>query len=208
MDTLESKDRSLSLCSKSEKSRLAGNLRRQFLFPAILIFSSFVFSVSLACATPLAALGAAAAVTLGRRDALLVGGAVWLVNQFVGYTILRYPWTINSVSWGITLGAATLLSILGAGRIYNLQRAVPSVFRFAALFAVTFSVFEGALYAAACFVLGGLQAFTFGITWYVFVINAVTFVGLLAIYSLVMSKRLGQFAVAHSPSGRPAKIIG
>jgi hypothetical protein len=209
MDSLESKDHAFSpLCSNAGKSGLVANLWRQVIWLGILVFSSFVFSVGLACATPFAALGAAAAVTLGRRDTLLVGGVVWLVNQFVGYTILRYPWTINSVGWGITLGAATLLASLAALWIYNLQRAIPSALRFAAVFAVAFSVFEGALYAAACFVLGGLQDFTFGIVLYIFVINAVTFVGLLVLYWLVMSKRLGHFAFAHSPSTRPAKIIG
>jgi len=66
-----------------------------------------------------------------------------LVNQFVGYTLLRYPWTFNSVGWGIALGAATLLASLAARWIYRLQRAIPSALRFAAVFAVAFSVFEG-----------------------------------------------------------------
>jgi hypothetical protein len=109
---------------------------------------------------------------------LLVGGVIWLVNQSVGYTILRYPCTINSIGWGIALGVATLLASLAAA----------------------FSVFEGALYAVGYFILGALQEFAFGIVLYIFVINAVTFVGLLVLYSLVMFSRFGQFVVAHSPS--------
>ena len=129
-----------------------------------------------------------------------MGGVIWLVNQSVGYTILRYPCTINSIGWGIALGVATLLASLAARWIFNLQRAIPSAFRFATVFAAAFSVFEGALYAVGYFILGALQEFAFGIVLYIFVINAVTFVGLLVLYSLVMFSRFGQFVVAHSPS--------
>jgi hypothetical protein len=132
---------------------------------------------------------------------------VWLINQCVGYTILRYPWTFSSVAWGITLGAATLLAVLAARSIYTLQRAILSAFRRATAFAAAFLVFEAALYAAAYFMLGGLQDFTVGIVPYVFAINAVSFLGLLVLYSLVTLKRPAPNVVAHSPSTRPAKTL-
>jgi hypothetical protein len=207
MDTLEGKGRALSRCSNSEKRGLVGNSFRELLWLAILIAWTLASSVGLACATPFAALGAAAAVTLRGRDALLVGGMVWLINQCVGYTILRYPWTFNSVAWGIALGAATLLAVLAARWIYSLQRAIPSGLRRATAFAAAFLVFEAAIYAVAYFVLGGLEDFTVGIVSYIFAINAVTYLGLLVLYSLVMLKRLAPFFVAHSPSTRPAKTL-
>ena len=190
MDTSGISGSALSLSSNSEKRGLVGNSFRELLWLAILICSSLVSSVSLACASPFAALGAAAAVTLRGRDALLVGAMVWLINQCVGYTILRYPWTFTSVAWGIALGAATLLAVLAARWIYSLQRAIPSGFRRATAFAAAYVVFEAALYAVAYFILGGSQDFTVGIVSYVFAINAISFLGLLVLYSLVMLKRL------------------
>jgi hypothetical protein len=172
-----------------------------------LIAWTLASSVGLACATPFAALGAAAAVTLRGRDALLVGGMVWLINQCVGYTILRYPWTFTSVAWGIALGAATLLAVLAARWIYRLQRAIPSGLRRATAFAAALLVFEAAIYAVAYFVLGGLEDFTVGIVSYVFAINAVSFLGLLVLHSLVMLKRFAPSAVGRGPSTRPAKNL-
>jgi hypothetical protein len=207
MDTLETKVTD-SLYSDSEKRRLVGSSWRRLFWLAILIGSSFIFSVSLACATPLAALGAVAAITLRRRDALVAGGMVWLVNQCAGYIILRYPWSPNSVGWGAALGAATLLAGLAARWSYTQQRAVPIGFRITTSFAAAFVAFEAAIYAAAFFILGGLQDFTFGIVSYLFVINAVTFLGLLVLYSLVTPKRFAPFLFARRSSRQqPVKTI-
>jgi hypothetical protein len=91
MDTSNIKDPAFSRNSKTENEMQSINPWRYLLWMAVLTFSSMVFSLGLACATPLAAFGAAAAVTFGRRDALLLSGAVWFVNQCVGYAILWDP---------------------------------------------------------------------------------------------------------------------
>ena len=49
---------------------------------------SIGFSLVFACATPFVALVTLAALTMSRRDAFIVTGAVWLANQAVG---LRHP---------------------------------------------------------------------------------------------------------------------
>ena len=51
-----------------------------------------------ACAAPLAALGAIAALTLDRKNAILFTGVVWLANQSCGYSLLHYPVTANSLA--------------------------------------------------------------------------------------------------------------
>jgi hypothetical protein len=156
--------------------------------------------VGFACATPFEAIGAAAAITLGRRDALLVSGVTWLINQCVGYGMLGYPWTFTSVAWGLALGVATLLATVAAGGIYRMRRAIPGVLRFGVAFAAAFIVFEAGIFAGALF-LGGLQDFTIGIISYVFVINTATFLGLVVIYSLVTFKRFSAVsALARSHS--------
>ena len=74
--------------------------QRQLLWLAPLIGASVAFSLGLACATPFAAFAAAAALTLSRRDAYVLILSVWLANQFVGFTVLSYPWTASTLAWG------------------------------------------------------------------------------------------------------------
>jgi hypothetical protein len=172
-----------------QKDRSIVHAWPRLLWLVILVGSSLIFSLGFACATPFEAIGAAAAVTLARRDALLAAGLTWLLNQCVGYGMLGYPWSVNSVTWGVALGAATLLSTVGAAWIYHLRTEIPKVTRFAMAFATAFFVFELTILATAIF-LGGLEDFTIAIVTRVFVINAATFVGLVVIYSLVAQRHL------------------
>jgi flagellar biosynthesis protein FliQ len=188
MNTVETK--SASLEADSQKNRSIANAWPRLLWLAILVCTSLIVSVLLSCATPFEAVGAAAAVTLARRDALLVSGLTWLINQCVGYGMLGYPWTYNSVAWGLALGAATLVATLAAGALCQMRKALPSLLRSALAFATAFLAFEVAIYAVAFFFLGGLQDFTTGIVSRIFVINAATFVGLVVIHSLVTQKRV------------------
>lgn len=192
MNTVETKNSSPE--ANSQKNRSIASAWPLLLWLAILIGSSLVFSVGFACAAPFEAIGAAAAVNLARRDALLASGVTWLINQCVGYGILGYPWTFNSVAWGIALGAATLLATASAGRVYQLKTAIPKGFRVGIAFATAFFVFEAAIYAVALFFLGGRQDFTIGIVSHVFVINAATFVALVVLHSLLSQKRLSTVA--------------
>jgi hypothetical protein len=199
MNTVDTKNSSPE--ANSQKNRSISSARLWLLWLAILIGSSLVFSVGFACAAPFEAIGAAAAITLARRDALLASGVTWLINQCVGYGMLGYPWTSNSVAWGIALGAATLLATVAAGAVYQMRTAIPKALRFGIVFVSAFLAFEAAIYAVALFFLGGLQDFTIGIVSRVFVINAATFVGLVVVYSLITQKRFSAVApVARSHS--------
>ena len=64
---------------------------RKPLWIALLVLASVVFSLGFACAVPLAAFAAIAALTLGKRDAFVLVGAVWLANQIAGFAINHYP---------------------------------------------------------------------------------------------------------------------
>jgi hypothetical protein len=193
MNTVKTKPSSLE--TNSQKTNSIASAWPRLVWMAVLICSSLIFSVILSCATPFEAIGAAAAVTLGRRDALLSGGLTWFINQCVGYGMLGYPWTFNSVAWGIALGAATLLATLAAGGIYQMKTAIPKVFRFGIAFATAFMVFEAAIFVVALLFLGGLQDFTVGIVSHFFLINAATFLVLVVLYSLVTQKRFPAVAV-------------
>src|ERR1700751_5479142 len=161
MNTVETKPSSVE--ANSRRTRPVANAWPWLLWPAILIGSSLVFSIGFVCAAPFEAIGAAAAVTLARRDALLVSGVTWLLNQSVGYGMLSYPWSFNSIAWGIALGAATLLATVAACAAYQMKTAIPKAFGFGIAFAAAFLVFEAAIYVIALFFLGGTQDFTIGI---------------------------------------------
>ncbi|HEX2115207.1 MAG TPA: hypothetical protein VHM01_12445, partial [Alphaproteobacteria bacterium] len=73
-----------------------------------LVVASTAGSVFFACATPFAALAAIAALTLPSRLALVTTMGVWLGNQAIGFLLLGYPVTANSLLWGLALGGAAL----------------------------------------------------------------------------------------------------
>jgi hypothetical protein len=160
---------------------------RHPLWLASLVAASVVFSVGLACAVPLAAFGAVAALSLSRRDALLLITLVWLANQLVGFTVLHYPWTVSTFTWGVVLGAVAILATLAgqwiAGRLVAARRAVVAM----ATFLIAFAVYEGALFAVSARLLGGTEIYTAAIQGRIFAINAAAFVGLLVLSHLATS---------------------
>ena len=160
---------------------------RHPLWLALLVAASIVFSLGLACAVPLAAFAAAAALSLSRRDALLLIVLVWLANQFVGFTLLGYPWGASTFAWGTVLCVVAILATLAArwmaGRLANARR----VFTVTATFLVAFAFYEAALFAVSATLLGGTEIYTAAIQGRIFVINAAAFVGLLVLHRLASS---------------------
>jgi hypothetical protein len=152
------------------------------LWLAAMAATSAAFSLALACAAPLAAFAALFALTLDRRNALMFTGAVWFANQAVGYFVLSYPVTANSLEWGAVLGLASIAAALAArscaAHFGNVSRVALS----ALAFLVAFAVYEFTLFAAACTMLGGTENFTLAITSWVFEANAIA-MALLVLFS-------------------------
>jgi hypothetical protein len=157
---------------------------RHPLWLALLVGASVVFSLGLACAVPLAAFAAAAALSLPRRDALLLILLVWLANQLVGFTLLDYPWTAITFVWGAALGIVAIFATLAAHwmarRLVNARYA----FNLAATFLIAFAAYEAALLAISATLLGGMEIYTAAIQGRIFAINAAAFVGLLVLNHL------------------------
>ena len=198
MNLLKPKDTPVSSPGSDLKSPAPISSPREFIWLILLLLSSLVFTLGFSCATPLAAFGAIAAVAFSRRDALILCGAVWFVNQVVGYTILRYPWSVNSVSWGLVLGGVTIIATLSSGWIYRHSKT-PYLLRLVVAFITAFAVFEVALFAVALFVLGGVQDFAADIVVRILAINGGTFVGLLVLNWLAVT-------VGLIPSGTEAQL--
>jgi len=142
---------------------------RHHLWLALLVAASFVCTFGLACAVPFAAFGAIAAMTLHRRDALLLTAALWLINQIVGFTVLHYPWDGMTLAWGAILGIIAVLSMLAAQIAIRGQRVVTTVI---AGLAAAFVVYEGGLYLVAATVMGGTEDFAAAIIIRIFALNA------------------------------------
>ncbi len=188
-----------------QQSTSAPVVWRHLLWLTLLVTASVVFSLGLACAVPLAAFAAAAALTLSRRVALSLIILVWLANQFVGFTVLNYPWTASTFAWSAVLGVVAILATLAGqwteARLLGAARAVG----FAATFLVAFAIYEAALYVVSIALLGGAEVFTAEIQGRIFAINAAAFVGLLALNRLAISVGLvAQRPIATSMTERHA----
>jgi len=147
---------------------------------AILVFASVALSLGLACAMPFAALAAVAALTLPRRDALLLVGLTWLANQAVGFAVLHYPWTADTLAWGFVLLVVSILATLGAGLCKTRVGALPKIFVALMVFLSAFAIYEGLLFMVSVVAGSGTGAFEPEIVARIFSINAAACAVLLA----------------------------
>jgi hypothetical protein len=131
-----------------------------------------------------AAFGAVAALTLSRRDALLLIGAVWLANQIAGFAALGYPWTADTLVWGAVLGVVAVLATTAAQQAARRFEGTGPVATSCGTFVVAFAVYEAALFVAAVLAMGGTEDFAQTIVGEILTINAAAFVGLLVLNRL------------------------
>jgi hypothetical protein len=75
-----------------------------FFLVAIGAFSSVIYPHP-----PFVAFGAIAGTTLKPKRAVLVALSIWLMNQIYGYTVWQYPWSGDSLLWGLMLGLGSLI---------------------------------------------------------------------------------------------------
>ena len=167
------------------------DVARRWAWIGLLGGASMGFSLVFACATPFVALVTLAALTMSRRDAFIVTGAVWLANQAVGYGILDYPRTFDSYAWGVAIGLAVLLALVVA-------RAVGERFERSGAFVSTGLAFlsalaanELALYAASFWLSSGDAAFSWPIVGYILQVNALGLGGLILLKLVAASVGLG-----------------
>lgn len=170
------------------------------LWAALLVASSVAFTLGLACAVPLAAFAAVAALTMNRTDALVTIGLVWFANQCAGFGLLGYPWTVESVGWGLGLGviglAAAELARRGAGPGHYAGAHHADLMASTGAFATAFVVYEGAV-LAGCWAVGTCaEAMEPTVIGRIFLINAASFVGL-----MVVDRLAGLIGPAGAPTG-------
>lgn len=155
---------------------------RRVIWMALIVVSGVGLSLFFACATPFAALATLAALKTRRRDTAAVVGLVWAGNQAVGYGYLGYPWTWDSVAWGLAIGLSAGLALLAAialtpRRSASLAISLPFVGAFAA--------YELALYIASFVLPSSNAAFSAAVVEQLFLVNLVALLGLIAAHQVV-----------------------
>ena len=154
----------------------------RLLWIALIGAAGLSLSTFFACATPFAALATLAAFKLGRRDAILVVAATWLINQGVGFGLLGYPRTWDSAAWGLAIGASAMLAVFAAR---GLATTRPAPLAVSLPFVAAFAAFESGLYAAGYVLPGSEGAFTVAVIGHIFLINAATLFGLTALHQVL-----------------------
>ncbi len=157
----------------------------------LLAAASVAFTLGFACATPLAAFAAVAALTMPRRDALLlVGSRLARQPRRRISALLHYPWTADCLAWGAGFGAIGLLSVFAAEFGAKHFTGANGILASIAAFLTAFAVYEGLLFVASHIVQSGIENYTAAIVGRVFAINAIAFIGLLAVNKLGASAGL------------------
>lgn len=171
---------------------------RVALWAATLIGASLLSSFTLACALPLAGFAAVVALTSTRRAALLLTGAIWFVNQAVGFLVLHYPTDATTLFWGGALGVIALVACESAGM---LARRFPGFAGGLAAFLAAFVVYESLVLLITAATGPGVDHFTAPVVSRIFFINLAAFAGLL------MLKTAGAAAVNRNAAKFAAEAL-
>lgn len=163
---------------------------RRPLWLALLVAASIAFSLGFACAVPLAAFAAIAALTMTRGAALVLILAVITTNQCLGFTVLHYPRTPDAFAWGGAFVLVGVLAVLAGGWVKKRSVPLGPILTSAAVFLAAFAIYEGGLFLFTIGSNSDLYPYSAAAILRVFVINAVAFVGLLIASQLAASAGL------------------
>src|SRR5258706_4908659 len=174
-----------------ERSNAMPTEARRWLWILLLPAASVFVTLGMACATPFAALATLAALHMSRRDGLALIGIAWLADQAVGYGLLGYPRTANSVAWGVILGVSAFAALLAARALADRLRGRGGLMTGAAAFVGGFVAYEAVLVAATAVLASGADAFSLPIVGWVLRVNLLSLAGLLILHRLAVWVGLG-----------------
>ena len=175
---------------------------RRWLWILLLTAASVFVTLGMACATPFAALATLAALHMSRRDGLALIGIAWLADQTVGYGLLGYPRTANSLAWGVILGVGAVVALLAARALADRFRGRGGVLAGGLAFAGAFVAHQAVLFAATAALASGAEAFSLPIVGWVLRVNLLSLAGLLILSRLAVWIGL----VTRSPLGARATV--
>jgi len=135
--------------------------------------------------------------SLTLKKALISVISIWLANQFYGFTVRQYPFTFESLTWGIVMAFATVLvtAFVGLRPKFTTSFWGYLLWLTAGVIGGSF-LYEGSIFLVAQLMGGhGLVA---AILWGIFVKNLLWAVGLSALHCCAM-----WFAIQTAPQYFP-----
>jgi hypothetical protein len=151
---------------------------RYFVWFAALVAASVALSLAFACAVPLAAFAALAALTMRRSEAALLILAIIFANQCVGIALLHYP--AQGLVWGAAFVLVGVAAVFAAEWTYRSTALMHPIVGHVTAFLAAFAAYEGGLFlitvAAAP---SDLATYAAPVVLRILAINAAAFVGLL-----------------------------
>jgi len=136
------------------------------------------------CLEPLVAVAVIAAGALPLGRALLLTAAVWLAAQAVGFGLHDYPRDAQTISWGVGLGAAALVSAGAAALALRAVVAKPVWLRAGVAFIAAFVANQVVILGVEQVVTGAC-AVRPGVISAVGLINAAWLAGLLGLDAIL-----------------------
>jgi hypothetical protein len=121
----------------------------RFSWQTLLAAAAGVMTVTLGCIVPFPAMATLAARTLSRRAAIVALLAAVAVNQCIGFLLLGYPRTLETVIWAPVFALATVAAFAVSERIASAPLA----------FVASFATYEGMLAAYTFVTSHSLAAF-------------------------------------------------
>jgi len=168
---------------------LPSSLSRPSIGIVSLAVASVLFILGLACAVPLAAFAAIAAMSFSRREAPVTIGAVWLANQAWGFAVMHYPMDGETFAWGGALGIIAVFSCEAAGLLTRrFSGAVGACLSFLAAFVA----YEGSLIVIDLVIGQSADDFAAATIARIFLINACAFGGLWALKAILANTASGR----------------
>ncbi len=152
---------------------------RRLVWIAALVAASIGLSLGFACAVPLAAFAAVAALTMNRAAALLLVLAVVLANQCIGLTALHYPFGPETFAWAAAFALVGGLAVFAAEWAYRSTVLAHPIVAYAAAFLVAFAAYEGGFFLITVLSSSGLEPYAAAVVLRILAINAAAFLGLL-----------------------------
>lgn len=160
---------------------------RNLIWIGLVTVASVLLTGVYACALPLAALAAYAALDVRRRNGLLLIGSVWLANQLIGFLFLGYPHEPQAYAWGVGLLAATIVAFLAARQVLAVFAGTSKALAVGLALVMAFATYEILLYSATVIVGGATDAYAMAIVQELAIVNAISFAVLLVAHRILVA---------------------
>lgn len=154
------------------------------LVAGLLAAASASASLIFACATPFAAFGALAAIVLPLRQAIVAVLVGFLVNQAIGFGLLGYPRSLETVAWGVVMAAAAVAATAASMVAYRYAARLGAIALYPIVLIASYVAYEIVLFAAIP-VLGGGEGFAAAIVGHLAFVNAIWLMGLIVAFELL-----------------------